>query len=663
VAVEVTINDESKEKNGRWNHLVSYVLELYEEIKGSTYREKKLKEIRESVEAYHQQEKHTDDPWPGASNIILPLTTISIDNLEPRLVSGFVGKRPYIRFEMEAEGKQDELTEYLETWWDNELEDIVRIESRTGRMVHQLLKEGTIFPMPMYDIDEKPRRDFVMAGDEQDPEVLSHLISMGFITQGPDGQPIMNGTQEGGIYVDANGMPVTIDRKDIAFEGGKIEMIPFKDMFIPDDAEDWESTPVIYKTYPTYAQLQRRKDGPGYLADNIDEYLLKDEKNRKLAQDQQSETQSFEAAQITGKEVIECLVFSCSYIYQADDQEKEDITNFTEERLVGIIAIDQKVLLRLIPLRELNFKNEHLPKRIRLFPEENLAYGTSLYGKLKSIQKGASKTFNTAINIAELVMIPWFLYEERSGIQRTANAESGGKRVKLKLGEGIPVDSVQGVLFPSFSINPAQMIGFLEVWVSYWEKLVSIGDPQIGRVPEATGKNKTATAFLGAVQEGNIKHNYQAKTMIEEYLSVLRTLYDLYYQNMPFEKKFLFKGQMIPVPRAAMRRRHRFKLTGSTELANKLIERKEKEDLYGALMQNPVADPIKVTKELVKAYGFQDQDEWVNPQINQIVMAIKEIPGAADLFQQSIQQAQALAQGIEEQAKGESGGLPGANIQ
>ena len=70
-----------------------------------------------------------------------------------------------------------------------------------------------------------------------------------------------------------------------------------------------------------------------------------------------------------------------------------------------------------------------------------------------------------------------------------------------------------------------------------------------------------------------------------------------------------------------------------------------------------IPDPEKpgrldALKELVKKYGHTDEDEWVDPTINQIISAIQEIPGAADLFQQSLQQAQEMAEGMESEVKG-----------
>ena len=108
-------NINADEKNGKWKHLVKYCLDLYKEFSESEYREKTILSIKQSTEAYDQVEKPTNDPWPEASNIALPLTTISNDNLAPRLTAGLVGKQPYINFEMENDQEKDTQTEIIET--------------------------------------------------------------------------------------------------------------------------------------------------------------------------------------------------------------------------------------------------------------------------------------------------------------------------------------------------------------------------------------------------------------------------------------------------------------------------------------------------------------------------------------------------------------------
>jgi hypothetical protein len=205
---------------------------------------------------------------------------------------------------------------------------------------------------------------------------------------------------------------------------------------------------------------------------------------------------------------------------------------------------------------------------------------------------------------------------------------------------GIECDDPSQVVFPRFTINPDQMFQYLSIWEGYWERLISIGDLQVGR--PASDKT-TATEVMAVLQEGNVKHNYQVTTMRKEFLSVFVTLYDLYYQHMPLQKTFLFNGQQVPIPRSAMRRPLKFLLTGSTELSNKLIKRKETEDFYKFAANDPLMNPIPIREDLCIDYGRTDTQRYINPQINQVVQAILQFPEAAALFQQSLAQAQQMA--------------------
>jgi hypothetical protein len=616
------------EANKGWKHLVEYCLDQYQKSKDSPYRSKKLDEIKHTVKVYNQDEEKADEIWDGEANYTIPLTTISLDNLEPRLVSALVGKKPYVAFEMENEQKKDEPTEILESWFNQELEETVGLEKVARSLVHKILQEGTVYPLPYYDIDEEIRRDFVFQEDieqlvKDDPEKAAEIA-----------QSVESGayTWSNGILMDlGTAEPVMIDVQESTFEGGRVHFVPFEDVFVADDVDNWEQAPVIRKVYPSYSQLMTdAKEKTGYM--NIGPWLYDIEFEGSA--DTNTASQDYDQIRKNHKRVIECIECSVSYIYQDDDIESgKDNPNMVEERLVAQIALETGVLVRLARLRDIFHKNTHLLRRVRLFPEEGKSYGTSMGAKLESIQKGASKTFNTALNIAEITMIPWFLYTEASGLKRRYK----DKGIELKPGKGVMVDDVNAVHFPRFSINPDQMFNWINLWVGFWERLSSIGDLQIGRVND---KNTTATETMAVIQEGNIKHNYQGTSVKDDFLGVIRTLYDLYYQNMPFNKTFLWNGQQIPIPRGLMRRRKKFRLTGSTELSNKLIERKEKEDFYAQSAQDPNINPVKRAEELVKAYGYTETSEWISPNIAAVVEMIMQTPGLSEQVMQIGQQMQ-----------------------
>lgn len=646
---DLQFTPQQDEANKGYKQLVKYCLDLAGEIENSQYRKATIDLIKESNDVYDQKEKPATDPWEGASGIELPLTAISCDNLEPRLVAGLVGKAPYVKFEMPNEQKQDPQTEMLQTWFNNELQDVVKIDAFAGAQINQLLREGTVYTIPEYSLEETTRRDFVLFDDvmAQIQEQMAPQMQQSAMTDPQAAEQMamqiqaMAPPQIGGVVVDPQtGEPQTQDIRETVFEGGAVEIIPFNDVLIPDDVDDWESAPVLRRIRPTYAEIMRDADQKkGFIKKNIGPWLCDQAGSWDLERDAQSPAQATDGIKLHAKKTVDCLECYVSYIQRDDDIEDEkEVKGYEETRYLVQIAEQAQIVLRVIPLIELNFKNEHLIKRTRLFPRKGKSYGTSLYGKIKSIQKGASKTFNTAINVAEITMIPWFFFEENTGLDRY----KGG--LKLQAGQGYPVNSVKGILFPTFSINPDQLLKWIDLWMQFWERLVSIGDLQVGR--QGT-KDSTATETMAVIQEGNVKHNYQSSTIKEDFISLVSTIYDLYYQYMPLDKTFLWNGQQVPIPRSAMRRKVNFRLTGSTEMSNKLIERKEKEDLYNLTAQNPVINPVKSAEELVKAYGHTDTGEWVNPNIKQIVDMVMQIPGADQLVMQTLQQAQQMAQAVQ----------------
>jgi hypothetical protein len=267
---------------------------------------------------------------------------------------------------------------------------------------------------------------------------------------------------------------------------------------------------------------------------------------------------------------------------------------------------------------------------------------------MKAIQNGASDIFNLVVNSATVTMIPWFFYGNKTGLNT---------KVEIYPGKGVPVDDPSQVVFARFQNNPQAYQGFIDLFITLWERVSSIGDLQLGRPAES--RKPTATEIMSVIQEGNIKHNYQAKVFREDFIDLVKTIYDLYYQNMPFDKQFMYHGQPVAIPRSLMQRGYKFKLTGSTEIANKLIERKENEDFYGMLRGDDMIDPVRLIADLVKAYKPEaDPTEYINPQINQLWAILQENPEIMQVIQKYMNDKMQIAQEIEN-----AGNVPKQGVQ
>lgn len=593
--------------------LVTYCMDLYAELSKSSYRTQKINEIEEGRRAYDLIADPNLEMWDGASNEVLPLTAITVDNLEPRLVSGLYGRNPTVLFSMEGLEDKDDMIRLIEFFFNSKLTNEVKLESKTMSIVHTLLLEGTWFGAPEYSIDEKKTKDFVF-------------------------------DQQGNILIDPKTKKAMVQDVDVkTFEGGKIEIIPFTDILCADNLgsiEEWEKADKIRLVRPTYAELMRRKKSLGYISDMIGPWLYDQTVDAKSSPDSQSPSEQVAGASVTGKKVIESAEFHISYpIYKKDDETWREQSDFKEEEIIVTVALSSKTIYRIVHKRDLLFSNESLIKRIRLFPEEGRSFGTSVYGKIKGMQRGASDLFNSIINGFYVAMLGGGWYEEGSGLRGKITKEPG---------EYVQVDDVSKVKDTVARINPNAYVGLFEVVLSLWERAGSIANPQIGRPDD---KEKTATEIMVVIQEGNAKFDYQAKTTKEEYINLLRTLYNLYYQHMPYNATIRYNGKVLPIPRRIMRQGFLFSLSGSTAAANKMIERKESEDLYKIGLSNPIMNPITATEDLLKSYGKVELKRYINPQITQLIQSFLMDPQGVT---GAIQQYMTIRAATEQEVKGES---------
>jgi hypothetical protein len=147
--VAVPANLDERPDNGKFQALVDHCMKLYKEFKESPYRAAKIAEIEESRKVYEQKADKATFPWKDAANYIMPFTTISVDNLEPRLVAGLTGTDPILAFGDKGQ-KKEPLVSLIEGDFNRELKDVCKIEDFAGNTVHTILLEGTCYPVPKY---------------------------------------------------------------------------------------------------------------------------------------------------------------------------------------------------------------------------------------------------------------------------------------------------------------------------------------------------------------------------------------------------------------------------------------------------------------------------------------------------------------------------------
>ena len=664
---QISLDPYAQQINGPLAHLCTWALEKYQTFGESELRKKKLEHAVECRRVYAQESRILSDPWEGASNIELPLTAITVDNLEPRLVAGLVGSRPYCRLELEGQQEIDDAGMALETWWDNELQDVCKIEDVAADMAHDVLLDGTVFSMPRYSVEETTRRQMRYVDPKELAQAQEAAQRMAQAAQAgqlpPEGVGQLKALMEviqaagqniNGIMVDAAGLPVWTDKKVKLFEGGKVEHLKLSDVFMPDDIDDdnYESAPIFRKVQYTYAELMRDSADPaqkGWQKQAITPKLIGEEtEDERMAAENLSPAQTVEEVAVSGKKTIECIEGYVSYMHREKDEKEEDAKDFTEERLCVLIATECKLILRLRLLRDINPMNNHVIRRNTIFRERGCSYGTNVYYKMKSVQDGATRSFNLAINTGDIKLLPWGFYTGKSGLDKLR-----GEKGSIRLGLGLfnRIDDTNGILFPQMNGDPAGFLGFMQAWLGFWEKIFNIGELQIGTGSE---QSETATEALAKIQEGNIAHNYRSKRGKSGFLGIIQTLWDLYFAWMPLDKTIKVDGENVPLPRQVMARGFKLRLTASSEMANKLIKRRESEDwakITGVMGAPGLWNPVVAAEDLAKSYDKDNPSKYVNPGVAQVAAVAMQAPQLVPVMMEAAQQAIMLAQQIEEGGK------------
>jgi hypothetical protein len=116
-----------------------------------------------------------------------------------------------------------------------------------------------------------------------------------------------------------------------------VQFVPFTDILIPDDADDWETAPVIRKVRPTYAELVKdAQEKVGFIQKNIGPWLCDQTGGYDLGNDEQSPSQMLDHIKVHAKKTEPCYEAYVTYIPRDDDEEDEkELTDFTEQRKIA----------------------------------------------------------------------------------------------------------------------------------------------------------------------------------------------------------------------------------------------------------------------------------------------------------------------------------------
>ncbi len=565
------VDEAKRELTERLNKLSLYIRSLYTAFDSSSTRKKILSLVKDSRRAYYQETETTNFPWPNASNMIAPLTTMGIDEVEPRLVAAVIGKEPYIKAKPHVGASTKEEAEQITKFDNFILEHKVKVKSLVPALIHEKLIDGTIYPLLSWDTETRRVRRMV-----QDPNA-------------------------------DNGWSRQI--KEIATVGPRIELVPIEFVWHADDLNDenWESANVIrYVGNLTIGDIKKRaeKEVGWLLPDDIAKYAAS-ELTIKTTQQETEGVGDYSYTYETNQKPIEFLEAYVKY---------DLFDNQQDENLIVLVELNTFDIFRVREQLDVIDENIKPLRRMRFLKRRGISWGYPLYTLIAGIQLGVDAMWNRCINSADITMTPWgFIKRNILGLRKNKVVVYPGMFEEV---DGNPQD---GIYIPNLTVfQPTQFIPLILQYISFFERTLNVTDFMQGRESQIAGKKgSTATGTLAILQEGKIKFEYRGGLTHLEFLDLFKNIHDLCVSNMPIEEHIKITGE--PMLQYSSTEEYIFELVGSDLTSNRFVDRQETESFVMTMQPfMEMLDPMTLIGDILLSYEKEAQD-YINPELNQLV--------------------------------------------
>ena len=562
-------SEAQKDMRRRLDKLALYIRELYYAFDGSSTRKKLLKLVKDSRKCYYQESDTTNFPWPNASNMISPLTTMAVDEVEPRLVAAVIGRDPYIKAKYTLGGGGSKEEEDRITKFDNYiLNHKIKVKELVPQFIHEMLIDGTIYSMLSWDTSAK--RVHRLAPDPNSPNGIGKQIT------------------------------------NIQTSGPKSELIPMEFVWHADDVndEDWEDADVIrYIGNITISEIEERsKNEPGWMLPENWHRFAASSKTLKTTQQQTEGAQDY------------------IYIYEENQKPIEFLEAFIKyplfdgknENLIVLVELQSFEIFRVREQIEVIDENIKPIRRMRFLKRRGISWGYPLYTLIAGIQLGFDAMWNRCVNSADITMTPWgFIKRGISGLMQN--------KIQIYPGNLIEIDNPEAVNFPNLTMfQPAQFVPLLMQYITFFERTMNVSDFTSGRESQVAGKKgSTATGTLAILQEGKVKSEYRGGLTHNEFLELFKNIHDLCVSNMPIEEHIKITG--APILHYSSSEEFTFLLSGSDLTSNRFVDRQETES-FVTTMQPFMAllNPATLIDDILHSYEKEKQD-YIDPELNQII--------------------------------------------
>ena len=584
-------------------------------------------------------------PWPGASNLHVPLTLVGVETLKPRLVEVILGDEQPVHA-IPTRYTSNELRDRVETFLNWQLMTEMDLENKVPASAHLFLLPGTVVSKVFWKITRKRVRylrtfPITMPIEEAIRTILGPSVKVE--------ENLTKGTitrLEGTYRTSPNGGPEDVEFKlDIATslsellilvdmeevdERPHIEIIDPLDFVMPAKAQNPQTTPwCAHRTWMEENDLRMMVKQGRFYKDAVERLLGEAEpegdeeaEHGQAARDTRDQQEGVTGNSETDVRLSQWQVWEVPRRYDIDDDGiEEEMVFWVSPELPGLLlGYDYLSNIHAHGMRPFAVGRYHpIPFRF---------YGLSFPQLVEQLQREINTIHNQRVDYGTIQNLPMYFFKGSSA--------HSPLMYKIRPGEGVPVDNPQtDIVFPKWQGNPAWASQEEALLYQYFERATGVTDLALGRQPNRVGATRTASGVATLLSEAGLRFKTAMSAFQRFWKDIFQLVLALDQQYLPPGKEFRVTGRLPEYirleSRADIAGKFDLRLTPTTENLNKSVMREDSTVILQTL-SNPawmqsglvgIRGMDQTLRDFLRAHG-KDPDQYLEPVTQQITHTPEE---------------------------------------
>lgn len=558
-----------------------------------------------------------DFPFEGASNIVVPMTAPSIEQMKARLLKALWGDGELINdiTQLDRELQPTDLGD-ITRWFHWELKEVVGLRRVLDRLLHQLLVFGISLPIPSYEhrtrmlhsvrhfpLGDDPIEYQVDAAAQQilaEPSEWSADKKCEIETDRGDGTFSLTGGGEirFSITEEDGPMQLTADiwKRETIFDGVKVTLTRLQDLAVIPSAEGVDEIPFFGTRHWVSVQDYRERLADGYYIDYGKEEnerivgmadIKVGDTMQRFEDDQADREEGVDSSDSTAyypnRRWLEVYRWEGWFVRNKSGQLVQQPGRVLEDaiQIVCWVAKRPQKVIKVSLLEDLNKDGHRSPIKFGFITEPDRFFPMGLAEWLRFSQAELDAIHNQRLDAGVIMNVPFGFYDPASGFQKSI--------LKVKPGELYPVKFVNGqpgVSFPRINWQPTASFQEEVLSDKYAGRQAGLADPSMG---QASSKRQSASEFVGLAAAMDLRTERIVEDLLESLRELLYRILGLYQQFGPRTRIYRVAGEngvklVKRFERDRLQGRLWLQLAGNLARTNEQLQRQMAVDMLGLLL-------------------------------------------------------------------------------